>query len=497
MWRHCWRPWRTLRLTIGRCADVGKSGRPRQLLGVPGAVRLTQIRPGHWRADTWTRDRAGRLRRLRRVSPVRLDSIGRKLPDRDGSRAEAAVRAAAAALVPDTGSEVTVNTTVAQLWTLYRAHLVKKDRAENTLRLYDRWAGMLEQEYGFRRIVPEEFSTATAEAFLEWVAENHGRGSMLNARSMLSGMFRFAVRKCPAVVVNPVREAEIPERVVPKGRTGGAASIEAEDLRFILASVYWSTVPCPRKLTQAERKRGIRSYTPPTVAEYCEDADLADVIAMMVASGQRPSQVLGLAWPFFDAKKKTIRTVGKVVRVKGIGLVRVVKDNDPKNPQGVIALPDFAVDILVRRQKVLEARKRENPPPSDYPVDLIFPSFDWTLRDPVNVNHQWQRVREALGLPDNLSPYAFRKVMALLIDDGGLSARVAADVLQHADPAMTQRKYMARGRVHHDAAALVHHAVMGGRNDDEQDRAGSGRARNLWTLSGQFGGPETNSAPDR
>lgn len=66
-------------------------------------------------------------------------------------------------------------------------------------------------------------------------------------------------------------------------------------------------------------------------------------------------------------------------------------------------------------------------------MDLIFPSFDWTLRDPVNVNHQWQRVREALGLPDNLSPYAFRKVMALMIDDGGLSARVAADVLQHAD----------------------------------------------------------------
>src|SRR5437879_4110475 len=36
---------------------------------------------------------------------------------------------------------------------------------------------------------------------------------------------------------------------------------------------------------------------------------------------------------------------GKVVRVKGEGLVRVEKDNDPKNRQGVIALPDFAVEM--------------------------------------------------------------------------------------------------------------------------------------------------------
>ncbi|MFB8007535.1 tyrosine recombinase XerC [Nocardia sp. NPDC056000] len=432
------------------------------------------------------------------MSPPRFDSIGRRIPDKDGGRADAAVRAAAGALIPDIGSEVTATTTVAQLWVLYRVHLVRKGRADNTLRLYDRWAGMLVQEYGFRRIVSEEFTTATAEAFLDWVAENHGRGSMLNARSMMSGMFRFAVRKCPAVLVNPVREAEIPENVSPKGRTGGAASIEAEDLRFILASVYWSTVPCPRKLTHAEQKRGIRSYTPPTVAEYCEDADLADLIAIMAASGQRPSQVLGLAWPFFDRRKKTIRTVGKVIRVTGKGLVRVVKDNDPKNPQGTIALPDFAVDILIRRWDRMQERKRENPPPDDYPVNLIFPSFDWTLRDPVNVNHQWQRVREALGLPDALSPYAFRKFMALLLDDAGLSARVTADVLQHADPAMTQRKYMARGRVHHDAAALLHNAVVGGLVDlDDQGHPENGRTPSLWTLNGQFRGSGTTSAPDR
>ncbi|WP_435874193.1 hypothetical protein [Nocardia fluminea] len=52
--------------------------------------------------------------------------------------------------------------------------------------------------------------------------------------------------------------------------------------------------------------------------------------------------------------------------------------------------------------------------------------------------------------------------MAIILDDAKLSARVTADVLQHADLAMTQRKYMRRGKVHHDDVAVIHDAVMGG-----------------------------------
>lgn len=418
------------------------------------------------------------------------------MPDKDGSRAAAAARAAAATLAPDTSGQLTLQTTVAELWKVYRAYLVKKGRAENTLRLYDRWAALLVDEYGYRRIGPAEFTTGTVESFLDAVANNHGRGSMLNARSMLSGMFRYAVRRGP-LHVNPVREAEIPENVAPKGRVGGAAHIGVDELCFILASVYWSTVPCPRKLTKAEEKRRIRSYTPPTVAQFCEGADLADVIAIMGATGQRPSQVLGLAWPFYDRERRTIRTVGKVVRLPGKGLVRVVTDKDPKNPQGTIALPDFAVEVLDRRWKLLQKRKRDCPPPGNYDVDLIFPTSKWTLRDPVNVNHQWQRVREALGLPDDVVPYSFRKLVAMILDDEGLSARVTADVLQHADPAMTQRKYMARGRVHHTAAAVVHGAVMAGLGKQAQDDAAVGRDATFLRLSCEFGGRGSKMAPDR
>ncbi|WP_378738892.1 tyrosine-type recombinase/integrase [Nocardia brasiliensis] len=193
-----------------------------------------------------------------------------------------------------------------------------------------------------------------------------------------------------------------------------------------------------------------------------------------------------------------------MIRVPGKGLVRVVKDNDPKNPQGTIALPEYAVEVLDRRWEQMQLRKREMPPPTEFdtqlgcgPDELIFPSFEWTLRDPVNVNHQWQRVREALGLPDDVVPYSLRKLVASLLDDEGLSARVTADVLQHADPAMTQRKYMERGRVHHGAAAVIHNAVMAGLGHGEDDQDAEGRVPTFGRLTGDFRGLETNSAPDR
>ncbi len=114
-----------------------------------------------------------------------------------------------------------------------------------------------------------------------------------------------------------------------------------------------------------------------------------------------------------------------------------------------------------RRRAMLATRRLVSPPIGEETLNLVFPSRTWGLRDPNNVQHEWQRVREALGLPDDVTVYSFRKLVATVLDDAGLSARMTADVLQHADPAMTQRKYMARGRAHPEATAAMDRAVVG------------------------------------
>jgi integrase len=55
--------------------------------------------------------------------------------------------------------------------------------------------------------------------------------------------------------------------------------------------------------------------------------------------------------------------------------------------------------------------------------------------------------------------HSFRKTVATLIDEEGLSARIGADHLGHSKVSMTQDRYMSRGRVHSEVAALLDRAI--------------------------------------
>jgi integrase len=58
-----------------------------------------------------------------------------------------------------------------------------------------------------------------------------------------------------------------------------------------------------------------------------------------------------------------------------------------------------------------------------------------------------------------VTSHSFRKTVATMIDDAGLSARIGADRLGHAKVSMTQDRYMRRGKVHAEVAALLDRAI--------------------------------------
>ncbi len=70
-------------------------------------------------------------------------------------------------------------------------------------------------------------------------------------------------------------------------------------------------------------------------------------------------------------------------------------------------------------------------------------------------------MRADLGVPQ-VASHSFRKTVATLIDDGGLSARIGADQLGHSKVSMTQDRYTARGRVHTEVADLLDAAINAG-----------------------------------
>jgi integrase len=87
-----------------------------------------------------------------------------------------------------------------------------------------------------------------------------------------------------------------------------------------------------------------------------------------------------------------------------------------------------------------------------------FPGAGWATVIDDNFNKQWRHVRDGPGAAD-VATHSFRKSLATLIDDEGLSARIGADHLGPTNVSMTQDKYMSRGRVHTQVADLLERRV--------------------------------------
>lgn len=113
-----------------------------------------------------------------------------------------------------------------------------------------------------------------------------------------------------------------------------------------------------------------------------------------------------------------------------------------------IPLPKFAIEMLQRRKDLPYFGEQK----------VIFPSTAGTLRDPNNFAKQWRTARDELGLGE-ATTHSFRKTVATLIDDEGLSARIGADHLGHSHVSMTQDRYISRGRIHTEVAALLDRAI--------------------------------------
>ena len=217
---------------------------------------------------------------------------------------------------------------------------------------------------------------------------------------------------------NPVRDVQ---QIQSKSKPKGASALTADQVRELLGKLRAS--------------------------KYCRDHDLVDPITILIATGVRRSELLALRWQDFDEAAGTLTVAGKVVRATGEGLQRI---DDTKTDAGkrTIGLPKFAIAALIERRNL----------PFLGEQSVIFPSTAGTLRDPNNFGRLWRTVRDDLGVAE-VTTHSFRKSVATLIDDEGLSARVGADQLGHSKVSMTQDRYMARDRLHTEVAELLDRIV--------------------------------------
>ncbi|RIR76295.1 phage integrase [Mycobacteroides abscessus subsp. abscessus] len=403
-------------------------GRPPLGLGEHGKPKRRQLGTGKWEARCYYRDLSGEMSRPRKQTPMGVT-------DRHGAAAEQALldhiknlRRSSPLAAADTEDGAIASDTSVSTLLQRRLDKMKEDnepvRTQDTYRLrFNYWNNVS------AGITVGECTPGRLYRILEVVQAQHGHTTARQLRGNLVYVLDEAVRD-GALETNPARAIAAPPK--PKNTTKTSKKVAAQPID-------------PKQLPDVMDALA--------TSDYCIQADLTDPILMHIATGLRVSEVLALRWAEFSPEDKTVAVTGRVVRGTGVGLMRQpVNDESRKRVSPVIALPKFAVDMLLARAA--------EPRPGG--MDLIFPSSVGTLRDTNSFAKQWRKARVTLGETlEKTTGHSFRKTLGNLVTDERSDPRIAADMLGHTNVSTTLKYYLQRNRVHHAAAELVENAVKG------------------------------------
>jgi integrase len=377
-------------------------GRPGLAVGTAGATRIYPI-TGGFAATVRFRDFDGTIRQVKR----------------HGSTRGAASRSLAAAIRDRSnlahGANFNLDTRVEEMAEVWFAALQNRDLSPSTIQLYrDRLDRQVIPKLG--RLKLRELTVGVIDRHLSAVKASHGPSLAKTTRSVLSGICNLACRY-DAMTTNPCRDvAKISTK--PK-RT--PTSLSVDELR----NLHQWLVQDPRSV----------------------DRDLPDLVQFLMATGLRIGEALALSWADVDVDAATVNVHGTVLRLKQVGLI---VRSTPKSAASVriLELPPWAVDMLRRRQpEAMNPRKRDFTP--------VFPApAAGGLRDPANTRRMLREAFRQAG-HNGITSHNFRKTVATLMDDAGLSSRSAADQLGHAKPSLTADVYMGRKRRTTGAARIL------------------------------------------
>lgn len=384
------------------------AGRPPLRIGQHGNITRKQIRGGVWLARCRFRDQDGITRIVERRSPGDDDKHGKAAED-------ALIESLKTRRPPGASGEISLDTKVSDLVDQHITLLEENGKAPATITTYRSAARKLSKFSGALRL--SEATAGRLNAVIRSMRLAHGANMARHARTLLRGGLQIAVLD-DVLAANPVAQVS---RIESDRKPKGAPALDAAELRDLLGKL--------------------------AASEACQQADLVDPIILLAATGLRRSELLGLRWSDYDEAAGTVTVAGKVTRIAGEGLKRVDKTKTDTSER-TIPLPAFAITALTaRRGRGFWGEQK-----------MIFPSTAGTWRDPDNFNKQWRKVRDDLGVPD-VTSHSFRKSVATLLDEAGMSARVGADQLGHSKVSMTQDRYMRRGKVHPQVAAVLDRAI--------------------------------------
>jgi integrase len=157
--------------------------------------------------------------------------------------------------------------------------------------------------------------------------------------------------------------------------------------------------------------------------------------AVAVYLGLRQGELAALTWPDVDPEKGLLAVRRSVATDRAGERWSATKSGEEQE----IILPEHIAASLIHHRKIQAEEKLAAGPTWRNP-DLVFPNTKGGVNRRATVYENFQRHRERAGLPE-MRFHDLRDTAATLMIRGGVDVRTVADILGHADPAMTLRRY--------------------------------------------------------
>nr|WP_217641321.1 site-specific integrase [Actinopolyspora alba] len=262
-----------------------------------------------------------------------------------------------------------------------------------------------------------EITTLRVEQLCQTVRTNQSVDSARTVRNIVSGVCSLAVRH-KVLSANPTREMAPLE-----GRKKPSRALEPSEMQDLLD-----------KLDQDER--AIRH-------------DLPDLARWYAGTGFRTGEALAVHWHHLDLDQGTVTWAGNLIRARGTG--NMINQGKTEVSERSLPLPEWLITMLKSRLVMLA--ERFGVPESEV-AGPVFPNTEGGLRDKHNTGARWREFRERAGYPW-VTFRTFRRSVATILDDAGLSARQIADQLGHSKVSTTQDVYMGRKVTSREAAEAL------------------------------------------
>ncbi len=210
-------------------------------------------------------------------------------------------------------------------------------------------------------------------------------------------------------------------------------------------AVHWGIITRnPMESIPRPKASGKREIHPLSVEECRRFLDAAvydrffPLFALLLDTGLRPSEALGLQWSDVDLKKGVIHVRHSLDKTSSGWRL---KDPKTKASRRTIPLTQNVAEILREHRKAqLEERLRHGNPDMEW--DLVFTTLNGKPVDLHNLrSRHFQPILKAAGLPSDIVLYDLRHTCATLLLLAGENPKIVSERLGHSSIRMTLDVY--------------------------------------------------------